>query len=515
MNISSTRSYPVQQSRKRISGKALKNCYSLMLLFLLLLAARYPSKAHIKPSPDGIVFVKKGSTGNGNSWSNALGELADALWLAKTNPAIRQIWVAGGTYKPMFPGGDDGDLSQPGFRSFVMVNNVKMFGGFAGTESTVNQRDLSLAANETILSGDIDDNDGTDGAINGSNALHLLIAAGTGIFHLDGFTIQGGKADINAGEITVNGVSVPGTRGAGLYAGYATVNVNACKVRGNASGAGTIAVDNSDAFFANTQVTGNLSGTASGILNSHSNIQLLNITFSGNSGNYVLYNLNSTARADNSVFYNNGGNPDNGSTVFNHCLLPRTPAGTNINADPDFVQPVPFATAPFTGGNYQLKPGSPAQNAGNNALIRSLGSEGIQLADMADNNNGSGCSAFACSVSGLENITDNNNTSNYCVLSITQGSANGPNNALATVGWTGQEVKAGEYVGFVIAQENIPIGNTSLLSRISILLRNDLGGPVHTQSGLTLQTTTLNGQPVYYVGIIAPVSAKYAIIRMD
>ncbi|MDR0793020.1 MAG: hypothetical protein LBE82_06905, partial [Chitinophagaceae bacterium] len=54
------------------------------------------------PNASGVLFVKKGSAGTGNSWQNAIGEVADALKYAKNNTAIKEIWVSAGTYYPMY-----------------------------------------------------------------------------------------------------------------------------------------------------------------------------------------------------------------------------------------------------------------------------------------------------------------------------------------------------------------------------------------------------------------------------
>ncbi len=57
---------------------------------------------------------------------------------------VKQIWVAKGTYKPAFANRDS---------AFIMRNNVASFGGFAGIETQLSQRNWQL--NPTILSGDI------------------------------------------------------------------------------------------------------------------------------------------------------------------------------------------------------------------------------------------------------------------------------------------------------------------------------------------------------------------------
>src|SRR5690606_16951757 len=65
------------------------------------------SFAAIEPDVNGRLYVKKDDAGNGSSWAEALGELADALQAAKqlnsNNPGtVSEIWVAAGTYFPLY-----------------------------------------------------------------------------------------------------------------------------------------------------------------------------------------------------------------------------------------------------------------------------------------------------------------------------------------------------------------------------------------------------------------------------
>ncbi|HKO80643.1 MAG TPA: MopE-related protein, partial [Chitinophagaceae bacterium] len=123
--------------------------------------------ATIIPGPDanGILYVKKGSTGGGSSWMCALSELADALKLAKTlNDAtpetVKEIWVAKGIYKPMYSPADD-NFGNPAGRdnAFLLINDVKLYGGFDPDNGIDDLADARLLPNSgaagTILSGDI------------------------------------------------------------------------------------------------------------------------------------------------------------------------------------------------------------------------------------------------------------------------------------------------------------------------------------------------------------------------
>jgi len=99
------------------------------------------------------IYVKEGATGAGLSWADAYGYLQDALDDAISGD---EIWVAAGTYKPdasSFVPAGSGDRNA----TFQLINGVAVYGGFAGRETTLGERDWQ--ANETILSGDLNNDD--------------------------------------------------------------------------------------------------------------------------------------------------------------------------------------------------------------------------------------------------------------------------------------------------------------------------------------------------------------------
>ena len=112
-----------------------------------------------------ILYVKFDATGanDGSSWTNALTKLQDAVFQAC--PGITQIWVAKGTY---YTDEGGGKVNNDRNASFIMKNNLAIYGGFNGTETQLNERNWTT--NPTILSGDIDQNDGANFANNSGNS---------------------------------------------------------------------------------------------------------------------------------------------------------------------------------------------------------------------------------------------------------------------------------------------------------------------------------------------------------
>lgn len=178
--------------------------------------------------PSGIsscmLYVDASATGSntGTSWNNAFVNLQDALAAVDSMCAPAQIWVADGTYMP--DGGrtpkDSAHVNGSGNRSasFMLHNNVSIYGGFSGNETQFEDR--NPATHLTILSGDLAAND--DGSNNNlENAYHVVFAdinVDTSAI-LDGFTIEAGYADEGSG---------PNGLGGGLYAALGSPSIINC-----------------------------------------------------------------------------------------------------------------------------------------------------------------------------------------------------------------------------------------------------------------------------------------------
>ncbi|WP_410220952.1 YDG domain-containing protein [Pedobacter sp.] len=344
----------------------------------------------ITPDASGIVRVKQSGAGSktGDSWANAAAELADALKAAKTNTAIKEIWVAGGIYKPKYSpvDGVNSGTDQGRENAFLLVKDVKVYGGFAGTENTLADRNLSLTANASILSGDIDNNDLPDGTNNTNNAYHVVVSSGdAGTATLNGFTIKGGYANGGGNTITVNGNSIKQNSGAGIYNSFSSPLIELVNIFYNFSAGGDGAgVGN---FSSSPKIVNSLihhntgSYRGSGVYNAFSAPELINVTITDNSNNStvgVVYNDGSSAVIKNSIIWANiadagiGGNP---ATVSNSIVQGGYGGTAILNADPQFTN--------AAAGDYTLSASSPAVNKGSNALFTGLDANTKDLAGNA------------------------------------------------------------------------------------------------------------------------------------
>lgn len=212
-----------------------------------------------------------GGNGSGDSWANAITDLNTAF--ATSGPNTTEIWVAAGTYKP--------SASARSASFNLLVDNLQVIGGFDGTETSISQR--NIAANPTILSGDLNGNDAGHGSgTRGDNSYHVVQINANNVV-LDGFNIEKGHA---------NGSST------------------------NAYGGGLLISDTAqNPVIKNCEFNSNYGFTGGAIRvyhNVNTSTVIENCTFNDNysrygSGLYVLVNNNRTATLDliNCLFINN------------------------------------------------------------------------------------------------------------------------------------------------------------------------------------------------------------------
>jgi hypothetical protein len=123
----------------------------------------------------------------GDSWENAFADLQEALFATAEGD---EIWVARGTYRPTI----DADRQV----SFDLTHSVNLFGGFAGFETDIEQRNPE--ENATILSGDIGEQG--EPSDNSHHVVRVRFEFNEG--EISGFTVRGGNAD-GEGEFALGG----------------------------------------------------------------------------------------------------------------------------------------------------------------------------------------------------------------------------------------------------------------------------------------------------------------------
>ena len=288
---------------------------------LFLLAAFLISPA--LPGAEALTWyvTQNGAGGeSGASWANAYGE--DQLFnlLSVTAQAGDEIWIAKGTYRP--------DLFGVRTKSFILKNGVKLYGGFSGTETALEQRNWKT--NETILSGELG---------GGINSYHVVVANDTdSTTLLDGFWIIGGNA--NAPN--------PNNWGGGLYSVNGSLVIRNCSFAGNLgiTGGGAIYQEQGSPVIENCLFAEN-SSPALGAAILHSNLYswIKNSIFTENmaAAGAALFNSNTTAVVTNCTFYDNEANVGaavynsaNSNTVITNCTFSQNSAtgeGSGIYSD--------------------------------------------------------------------------------------------------------------------------------------------------------------------------------------
>ena len=107
-----------------------------------------PQSVQAACSPQNIIYVSpSGSNTDGCTWATAFTALQSALAIANSGD---QIWVAAGTY---YPDEGTGQTNNARASTFQMKSGVAVYGGFAGGETLLSQRNSDPATNNTILSG--------------------------------------------------------------------------------------------------------------------------------------------------------------------------------------------------------------------------------------------------------------------------------------------------------------------------------------------------------------------------
>ncbi|MCB0682054.1 MAG: right-handed parallel beta-helix repeat-containing protein, partial [Saprospiraceae bacterium] len=314
------------------------------LFFFLAMSATFAQAQtirYVKPVASGA--------GDGSSWADAS---ADLQAMIDASAANDEVWVAAGTYKPT--AGTDRTIS------FYMKDGVAIYGGFAGAEALLDDRDW--AVNETILSGDIGVvNDSTD------NSYHVIFNQNIdNTALLDGFTIRDGNAD---------GLANIERRGAGMYNQSSSPGISHCQFSDNSAlfNGGGLYNQDSHPAVSHCTFSNNTAGAAGGgvVNNGSSAAVFIECAFSSNSSGNLTFDegaggvLNSGGAApvfDNCTFTGNtsefggGGMRNiNANPILNDCTFSQNISGggggmLNQGASPILANCVFSQNTGFNGG---------------------------------------------------------------------------------------------------------------------------------------------------------------------
>lgn len=230
----------------------------VILAVTLGLSLAGPAKAagsvyYVKPSGAGITC---------SEWLAAC-DLQTALELAGSGD---EIWLAAGTHT----------LTEDS-PTFEIGDGITVYGGFAGNETSLGQRDI--AGNPTILTGDSNGPDKPGGVI----ALHVVTVGPGATVTLDGITVAGGYAAgpednptgwgggiYSNGTLALRNVTLDGNYarfGGGLYTtGDTTIEASAVVNNWGWRGAGA-AVEGGSLTVSNTTFAANVGYTGLGLGN--------------------------------------------------------------------------------------------------------------------------------------------------------------------------------------------------------------------------------------------------------
>ena len=267
-----------------------------------------------------VWYVKAGAQpeGDGTSWNRPFADLQSALDAAGTED---QIWLTRGTYKPS----QRTDPDNPRTATFLLSQNVTIFGGFAGTETDPDHR--NPAANRTILTGDIgladDDSDNSYHVIKCLADAHihdLVITKATANQGLEygsggGFYCENSSPTVTGCTFTQNYAHLSG---AAVFSKYSDITVSQCIFENNrtsttaaASGA-AISIAGASAAITRCFFIDNTAALGGAISARDSILTVTNSLFAGNHarGYYgwagAIFNSNAAEiTITNSLFYGN------------------------------------------------------------------------------------------------------------------------------------------------------------------------------------------------------------------
>jgi hypothetical protein len=377
-----------------------------------------------------IIYVDASAPagGDGQSWETAFASLQDGLAAAVAGD---QVWVAASEYKPAPPNGDRSI-------SFQLKSGVELYGGFAGGETSLDERDW--VANSTILSGDLNGDD--VGAIDDDsrleNSWRVVVASNTDpTAILDGFVVtagdtRNGTVNHGAGIFSEDGAATirncTATRNYAAYGvGIASLTVlcpslTNCVFRENwayfTGGSGGAIYNAADLELADCVFEANVGKFAAGLFFRDCAVRLTRCTFrdnvvtntdgTGAGGGLYIYE-SATVTADECLFEGNlagsgaGGAVVFGNATFTRCVFQNNGAG-NVGAPALAVADSTVAIDCIFRGNTSSGVGAVFVQSGPATLINCL------LTGNSAEDSGAALAALAAGTTMLINCTISNNS---------------------------------------------------------------------------------------------------------
>lgn len=336
----------------------------------------------IQPGANSIAYVKPAATGlgNGSSWADATG----LLQLAIDGTNVQKVYVATGNY-PV------------GNHSFIMKNNVEIYGGFNPANNTTDWNTRTLP-NKGLGDGSVLDGQNVRPVIwNYNNGLNTTAI-------LDGFTLTNGTGSNGGAMYNYNTAPAfnnlvirnnSATRGGGIYNQTASITLNNAVIKDNTvsnDGGGMYNVTNSSPVMTNVAFTGNTANNGGGMFSVTNSspvvtnalfanntavntggaiinmtidpLQLTNVTIANNTGTDPVYSTGTgSITFHNSIVFGTVSGP----YTAQHSLVEGSSSTANGNIDATGISAADVFTDNATG-DYTLKNTSPAVNAGNNLL---------------------------------------------------------------------------------------------------------------------------------------------------
>jgi len=282
---------------------------------------------------------------DGTSWTDAYTFLQEALAAANLAEKPVEIRVAQGIYRP-----NQGLVAIPEFdwrtTTFQLINDVVLKGGYAGFgEPDPNARDIELY--ETILSGDLNGDDGPDFTNNSDNSYYVVTGSNTDeTAVMDGLIIIGGADsgmyNTKSRPTLTNCTFMANSskkHGGGMFNDNSNPTLTNCLFRGNAAPAGGGIYNTKSSptlinctFIENSTAIAFVPGSGGGMYNIKSKPILINCTFSrnraggaGGMANFANSNpsLTNCAFSENYARYGGGGmlNSENSSPLLTNCTF--------------------------------------------------------------------------------------------------------------------------------------------------------------------------------------------------